>query len=77
MSDNGERLAALEADAETARTRLNGQDADLKAIREDVHQIKLSLSRANGFFAGAAFAVAALAGLIGAGLTSLWHRFSG
>jgi hypothetical protein len=74
MSENCERIAALEADAETARRRLDVQDDDLAAIRRDVHEIKNAISKANGFFAGAAFAVAALAGLIGAGLTAVWHR---
>lgn len=74
MSHDGERIAALEADAETAKRRLDNQDDDLAAIRKDVHEIKNAVSRANGFFAGMAFAVATLAGLIGAGLTAVWHR---
>lgn len=74
MSAEGERIAALEADAETAKNRLDHQDGDLAAIRADVHAIKNVLSNYKGFMSGVIFAVATLAGIIGAGITAVWHR---
>lgn len=81
MSEDGERLASLEAHAEEAArqrdvifSRLQRQDGDLRAIREDVHAIKTTVAGYKGFFAGFAFAVAALGGLVGAALTAAWHK---
>ena len=81
MSGEGERLAALEVHAEDAARqrdviflRLQSQDEDLRAIREDVHAIKQTMASYKGFAAGFAFAIAALGGLVGAALTAAWHR---
>lgn len=76
MSDDGERLATLEANAATALRRLDSQDTDLGAIRRDVAEIRNVLANYKGFMSGAAFAIATLAGLIGAGVTALWHKFA-
>lgn len=77
MSHDGERIAALEANAENALRRLDDQDDDLAAIRRDVHEIRSVLANYKGFMSGAAFAIASLAGLVGAGITALWHRLAG
>jgi hypothetical protein len=81
MTYDGERIASLEAHAETASeqrqeivTRLNSQDKDLAAIRKDVHEIKETVASYKGFFAGFAFALASLGGLVGAAVTAAWHR---
>ena len=81
MSQEGERLAALEVHAEGAARqrdeivgRLDSQDTDLRAIRNDVHEIKQTMASYKGFAAGFAFAIAALGGLVGAALTAAWHR---
>ncbi len=81
MTQDGERIASLEAlEGESQRQRrvifdkLENQDEDLRAIREDVHEIKTTVASYRGFFAGFSFAVAALGGLVGAALTALWGR---
>jgi hypothetical protein len=81
VSEEGERLASLEAHAQDAEkqrdaivSRLSSQDKDLAAIRADVHSIKVTVASYRGFFAGFSFAVAALGGLIGAALTAVWNR---
>jgi hypothetical protein len=81
MSEAGERIAVLESQAsESTRQRavivekLERQDADLLAIRNDVHAIRVTVASYKGFFAGFSFAVAALGGLIGAAVTALWNR---
>lgn len=82
MADDGERLVSLEVHAEEAArqrdvifSRLNSQDVDLRAIRDDVHAINEKLSNWRGFFSGVVFAIAALAGLVGAALTAAWTKF--
>lgn len=84
MTSEVERLATLEAQSiESTKHRasivekLERQDQDLLAIRNDVHAIKETLSGYKGFFAGFAFALAALGGLVGAAVTAAWHRFIG
>jgi L-rhamnose isomerase len=81
MSDEGERLASLEAHAQEATKqrdavfdKLQRQDQDLAAIRTDVHAIKVAVASYKSFFAGFSFAVAALGGLVGAFLTAVWNR---
>lgn len=73
MSD-GERIAALEAQVDGIVDELGEQSRDLKIIRSDVHEISKAISNYRGFLAGMLFAVASLAGLIGAGLTLVWHK---
>jgi hypothetical protein len=81
MSEAGERIAVLESQAnESSRHRavivekLERQDADLLAIRNDVHAIRVTVASYRGFFAGFSFAVAALGGLLGAAITAAWNR---
>jgi hypothetical protein len=80
LQPEGERLASLEAHAEDAvrerheiRTTLKNQDIALSTIRHDVHEINVKLSNWRGFFSGMVFTIAAIAGIIGAGLTALWN----
>ena len=77
MSDDGERLARLEA-----RTNYLEDDADtikdeIRAIRTDIHEIKEVVSRYGGFAGGIVFAVATFAGVIGATISTLWHKITG
>jgi hypothetical protein len=81
MPLDGERIASLEAHSVEASKqrdeivlRLSHQDKDLAAIREDVHAIKVAVASYKSFFAGFSFAVAALGGLVGALITSVWSK---
>lgn len=75
--EHAERIAALEARENETVRRLDDQDDDLKAIRKDVEEIRNVISHYKGFAGGVIFAVATLAGLIGAGVTAIWHRLAG
>jgi hypothetical protein len=70
----GERIARLEA-------RADGHDDDITRVVDDIGAIRISLSNIDktlsgyrGFWFGVTFSVGTLAGLIGAGLTAVWHR---
>jgi uncharacterized protein YoxC len=75
MSEDGERIARLEQQAGDTRTDHDQLVEKVDAIAADINAIKEKLSNWRGFVSGMVFAVSALAGLIGAGATWLWHRF--
>jgi uncharacterized protein YoxC len=75
VSEDGERIARLEQQADDTRTDHDQLVDKVDAIAKDIHAIKERLSNWRGFVSGMVFAISALAGLIGAGTTWLWHRF--
>jgi hypothetical protein len=74
MSGEGERIARLEERADVGEGDLLQMVAKVDAIAKDVNEIKQKLSNWHGFFSGVMFTIAAISGLIGAGLTAIWHR---
>ena len=77
MSEDGERIARLEQRADDGQNDHAQMVEKVDAIAKDIHEIKEKLSNWRGFVSGMVFTIAALAGLIGAGVTALWHRFLG
>lgn len=76
MSDDGERIAVLEQRADDSQAARDDFAKKVDAMASDIHEIKEKLSNWRGFVSGMVFTIAALAGLIGAGVTALWNRFS-
>ena len=72
----GERIARLEQRADDNRSDHDQLVDKVDAIAADIHAIKEKLSNWRGFVSGMVFTIAALAGIIGAGLTALWNRFA-
>lgn len=72
----GERIARLEQRAEDGQIDHQELVKKFDAMANDIHEIKQKLSNWRGFVSGMVFTIATLAGLIGAGVTALWHRFS-
>jgi hypothetical protein len=72
----GERIAVLEQRADDTKTDHDQLVEKVDAIAADIHAIKEKLSNWRGFVSGMVFTIAALAGLIGAGITALWNRFA-
>jgi hypothetical protein len=72
----GERIAVLEQRADDTKTDHDQLVEKVDAIAADIHAIKEKLSSWKGFVSGMVFTIAALAGLIGAGITALWNRFA-
>lgn len=83
MSDDGERIAALEVRAEeSANSRqkifeqLDDHASDLRAIRADVHEIKQMISGYKGFASGVIATIATFSGILGAAAMWLWSKFT-
>jgi hypothetical protein len=76
MSDAGERIARLEERADGSQTDHDQLVAKFDAMASDIHDIKEKLSNWRGFVSGMVFTIATLAGLVGAGVTALWHKLS-
>jgi hypothetical protein len=76
MSGDGERIARLEQRADDGQSDHAQLVDKFDAMAKDIHEIKQRLSNWRGFFSGMVFAISALAGLIGAAATALWHRFN-
>ncbi len=76
MSDDGERIARLEQRVDDGRSDHDQLVDKVDAIASDIHEIKEKLSNWRGFVSGMVFTIAALAGLIGAGITALWTRLT-
>jgi hypothetical protein len=72
----GERIARLEQRADDNRSDHDQLVEKVDAIAADITAIKEKLSNWRGFVSGMVFAIAALAGLIGAGVTAVWHRLA-
>lgn len=84
MAADGERIASLEAKAdeaqrqrETMLAKLERQDDDLRAIRDDVARISATLERYQGFLGGVMFVLTAVGAAFGAILTLFWNRLTG
>jgi hypothetical protein len=75
MTFERERIARLEERADDSETDHDQLVKKFDAMASDIHEIKEKLSNWRGFVSGMVFAISALAGLIGAGATWLWHRF--
>jgi hypothetical protein len=73
MSEDGERIARLEQRADDGQDDHAQMVEKVDAIAADIHDIKEKLSNWRGFVSGMVFTIAAIAGLIGAGLTALWN----
>jgi hypothetical protein len=73
----GERIAVLEQRADNTQSDHDQLVQKVDAIAADIHAIKEKLSNWRGFVSGMVFTIAALAGLIGAGLTAVYHKLSG
>jgi uncharacterized BrkB/YihY/UPF0761 family membrane protein len=76
MSGEGERIARLEQRADDGQIDHAQLVEKFDAMASDIHDIKEKLSNWRGFFSGMVFAISALAALIGAAVTTLWHRLS-
>lgn len=76
MSGEGERIARLEQRADDGQSDHAQLVEKVDAIAADIHEIKEKLSNWRGFVSGMVFTIATLAGLIGAGVTALWHKFA-
>ena len=83
MSSEGERIAALEVRAEESAAsrqkifeQLDDHTGDLRAIRNDVHEIKQMISGYKGFANGVIATVATFSGVVGAALVWLWSKFT-
>jgi hypothetical protein len=70
MTDNGERIAALETQMETLLSRLD-------AIETDTKEIKATLTQQRGFIAGMLTILAPLWGFAIFVANKLWDTFSG
>lgn len=84
MSSDGERIAALEVRADesaASRTKifkqLDDHTDDLRAIREDVHEIKQMISGYRGFANGVIATIAVFSGVLGAAAMWLWSKITG
>lgn len=73
MSES-ERIARLEQRADDSSDDHEQLVAKVDQIATDVAAIREKLSNWRGFVSGMVFAIAALAGLIGAGITALYHK---
>ena len=73
MSD-AERIAKLEQRADDSADDHKEVASQVAQIAKDVHEIKEKLSNWRGFVSGMVFTIATLAGLIGAGVTALYHK---
>lgn len=76
MNTEGSRIAVLEQRVDDTKTGHDQLVEKVDAIAADIHAIKEKLSNWRGFVSGMVFTIAALAGLIGAGVTAIWHRFA-
>ena len=76
MSDDGERIARLEQRADDGQSDRDHLVEKVDAMAADIHDIKEKLSNWRGFVSGMVFTIAALAGMIGAGITALWNRIA-
>ena len=74
MSEDGERIARLEQRADDGQNDHAQMVEKVDAIAKDIHEIKEKLSNWRGFVSGMVFTIATLAGLIGAGVSALWHK---
>ena len=74
MSGDGERIAKLEQRADDGQTDHDQLVMKFDAMAADIHDIKEKLSSWRGFVSGMVFTIATLAGLIGAGVSALWHK---
>jgi hypothetical protein len=74
VTHDGERIARLEERADVGEDDLVRMVEKVDDIAKNVNEIKEKLSNWHGFFSGMMFTIAAIAGLIGAGLTAVWHR---
>lgn len=74
MSEDGERIAILEAKVEQALTERQGMRDDIRAMRNDVNVIRDQLSSYKGFWSGVVFAISAGAAFIGAVVAAVWHK---
>jgi hypothetical protein len=74
VSEDGERIAKLEQRADDGQNDHAQMVEKVDAIAADIHEIKEKLSNWRGFVSGMVFTIATLAGLIGAGVTALWHK---
>lgn len=72
----GERIAKLEQRADDGDQDKAALIEKVDAIANDVHAIKEKLSNWRGFVSGMVFAIATLAGLMGAGVTWLWTHLT-
>jgi uncharacterized protein YoxC len=72
----GARIAVLEQRVDDTKTDHDQLVEKVDAIAADIHAIKEKLSNWRGFVSGMVFTIAALAGLIGAGVTAVWHRLA-
>ena len=52
-------------------------DADLKAIRTDVHAIRLQMEKFKGFWSGVIATIGVIAASLGAALMALWEKITG
>ena len=77
VSEDRERLARLEQQADDTRTDHDQLVEKVDAIAADIHAIKEKLSNWRGFVSGMVFTIATLAGLVGAAVTAAWHRLAG
>jgi len=76
MSDDGERIARLEQRADDGQSDRDHLVEKVDAMAADIHDIKEKLSNWRGFVSGMVFTIAALAGMIAAGITALWNRIA-
>lgn len=71
---DGERIARLEQRANDSQLDRAEFERRFEQMARDIGEIKDKLSNWKGVMSGVVLTIGMLAGLIGAGLTFLWHR---
>jgi hypothetical protein len=76
MGSDAERIATLERAMIALEERLDDQDADLHAIRDDVREIRDVITKYQGFAGGVIATFTILGGVLGAASVFLWHKLT-